>query len=135
MSPPSISFCAGATCPRPTHYRFCNRCYYDRANRLFAIYKRRVAPIEAEIAEVKAIGKEVRGRCSVVLRELAQCEQIGDDEGVGTWRRRKDAEFIGYAVVMEEVDGYMRDLWGDREGLRVRLRGELGELSRRQVEG
>ena len=84
---------------------------------------------------MKAIGKEVRGRCSVVLRELAQCEQIGDDEGVGTWRRRKDAEFIGYAVVMEEVDGYMRDLWGDREGLRVRLRGELGELSRRQVEG
>jgi len=101
---------------------------------LFAIYKRRVAPIEAEIAEVRAI-EEATGRYSAVLRALAEAEWVGDGEGIGTWRRRMDTEFRGYTVVREEVDGYLRDLRGDREGLRERLRGDLGELSRRQVEG
>jgi len=80
---------------------------------------------------VKAVGKEVRGRCSAVLRAL---ESGGGGAG-GKWGRRMDAEFVGYMVVKEEINGYLRDLRGDREGLRERLRGDLGELSRRQVEG
>ncbi len=37
------------------------------------------------------------------------------------------AEEERYAVVKKEVDGYLRDLKADREG----LKGELGELGRR----
>lgn len=51
------------------------------------------------------------------------------------WKRRMGVEEERYAVVKKEVVGYLRDLKTDKEGLKERLEGELGELGRRQVEG
>lgn len=130
-SPPPIRFCADVTCPRPSHHRFCDGCYHNRVNRELAIYKSRLAPIEVDIAEVKAMEQEATSLHSAVLNQLKVAEQeakdAGDEEGVWMWRRRMGAEEERYAVVKKEVDGYLRDLKADREG----LKGELGELGRR----
>jgi len=134
---PSIKFCAGASCPRPSHHRFCDGCYYDRAARVFAIYKSRLASIEADIAEVEAMGQEATSLHSAVLRRLVVCEQeamdAGDGEGAWMWRKRMEAEIEGYTGVKKEADGYLRDLKADKERLKEGLGRELGELSRRQV--
>ncbi len=98
---------------------------------MLAIYKSRLAPIEVDIAEVKAMEQEATSLHSAVLNQLKVAEQeakdAGDEEGVWMWRRRMGAEEERYAVVKKEVDGYLRDLKADREG----LKRELGELGRR----
>jgi len=64
-----------------------------------------------------------------------QAKDVGDEKGAWMWKRRMGVEEERYAVVKKEVVGYLRDLKTDKEGLKERLEGELGELGRRQVEG
>lgn len=76
---------------------------------------------------------------SAGVRQGRVCEQeakdVGDEKGARMWRRRMGVEEGRYAVAKKEGDGYLRDLKEDKQGLKKRLEGELGELRRRQVEG